>query len=120
MGDKTDLQREILITAYNNPQLKQTEIADRVGCSSSYVSTVLNRFDSIDAMQAEIEQLNHDLGFDPAAGLDNSNWGMETNPDWYQGDEFDANLDEVIRDGIEGLKVLSKKTKLLIDTIRQS
>lgn len=120
MGEKTDLQREILITAHNNPHLKQTEIADRVGCSSSYVSDVLNRFNSIDAMQAEIEQLNHDLGLDPAAGLDNSNWGVDTNPNWHQGEEFDANLDEVIRDGVEGLKVLSKKTKNLIDTIRQS
>lgn len=117
MGEKTKLQREILICAYNNPQLNQSEIAKKVGCSSSYVSQVLGRFDSIDAMNAEIEQLNYEMGLDPYAGL-NSDWGIESNPDWYQGEDFDANLDEAIREGIEGLKVLSKKTKGLIDKLR--
>lgn len=117
MAEKTELQREILITAYQNPHLSQSEIADRVGCSSSYVSNVLNRFDSVDAMHAEIEQLNYDLGFDNTAGLDGG-WGFDENPDWYQGEDFDADLDQAIRDGVEGLKVLSKKTKGLIDKIR--
>jgi len=117
MAEKTELQREILITAYNNRQLSQAEIADRVGCSASYVSNVLNRFDSVDAMHAEIEQLNHDLGFDANSGLD-STWGFDEQPDWHQGEDFDADLDQAIRDGVEGLKVLSKKTKTLIDKLR--
>ncbi|WP_435177930.1 winged helix-turn-helix transcriptional regulator [Halorussus sp. AFM4] len=117
MGEKTELQRDILITAYHNPRLNQSEIADRVGCSSSYVSTVLNRFDNVDAMHAEIEQLNQDLGFDNTAGLDGG-WNFDDNPDWHQGEDFDADLDQAIRDGVEGLKVLSKKTKGLIDKIR--
>lgn len=63
MAGKTELQREILITAYDNRQLTQAEIADRVGCSASYVSNVLGRYDGYDAMDARIEQLNSDLGF---------------------------------------------------------
>lgn len=118
MAQKTELQRKILITAYNNPRLTQSEIATRVNCSSSYVSNVLSRFDSIDAMQAEIEQMNHEMGFDPYADLE-SGWGFNDTPDWYQGEDFDADLDQAIRDGVEGLKVLSKKTKGLINKLRK-
>lgn len=117
MAEKTELQRDILITAYNNRRLSQAEIADRVGCSASYVSNVLNRFDNVDAMYAEIEQLNQNLGFEATSGLEN-NWGFDANPDWHQGDDFDADLDQAIRDGVEGLKVLSKKTKRLIEKLR--
>jgi hypothetical protein len=117
MAEKTELQREILVTAYNNPHLNQSEIAERVDCSSSYVSSVLQRFDNIDAMHAEIEQLNQDIGLSATAGLDD-NWGFDTNPDWHQGEEFDADLDQAIREGVEGLKVLSKKTKGLINKLR--
>lgn len=117
MAQKTELQRKILTTAYNNPRLSRSQIADQVSCSSSYVSQVLNRFDSIDAMHAEIKQLNHDLGFDTYADLDDG-WAFDENPDWYAGGDFDADLDQAIRDGVEGLKVLSKKTKGLIDKLR--
>ncbi|WP_117591769.1 winged helix-turn-helix domain-containing protein [Haloprofundus halophilus] len=117
MARKTELQRKILITAYNNPRLSQTKIADRVDCSPSYVSNILNRFDSVDAMHAEIEQLNHDLGFDPYADLDND-WTFNQAPNWSNGEDFDADLDQAIRDGVEGLKVLSKKTKSLVNKFR--
>ena len=63
MGDKTELQRRILLTAYNNPTATQAEIAENCDWSASYVSTVLNRYDRWDAMDAQIEQLNRDLGY---------------------------------------------------------
>lgn len=65
MDGKTKLQRQILITACDHPGISQSEIATRVGCSPSYVSTVLQRYDGQDAMAARIEQLNVDLGFSP-------------------------------------------------------
>lgn len=63
MAGKTELQREILVVAYDNPGLTQQEIARRVGCSPSYVSTVLGKYDGLDAMEARIDQLNSELGF---------------------------------------------------------
>ena len=117
MGQKTELQRKILITALNNPNLNQSEIAQRMDCSSSYVSSVLSRFNSVDAMNAEVEQLNHDLGLNSQAGL-GGGWGFDANPDWNNGGDFDADLDEAVREGVEGFKVLSKKTKGLIDKFR--
>jgi hypothetical protein len=57
MSERTELQREILVNAYDNPNLSQVEVADRVGCSASYVSSVLSEYNSNDAMQARIEQL---------------------------------------------------------------
>lgn len=62
MSQRTDLQREILVTAYDNPKMSQSEIADKLGCSASYVSNVLNEYDSHDAMAARIEQF--DAGFE--------------------------------------------------------
>lgn len=62
MAGKTELQRRILITAYDNPRMSQAEISRHVGCSSSYVSTVLNRYDSLDAINARIEELDAMLG----------------------------------------------------------
>ncbi|WP_129115103.1 winged helix-turn-helix domain-containing protein [Halegenticoccus tardaugens] len=117
MAKKTELQRRILLAAYNNPRLSQSQIASRVGCSSSYVSQVLNRFDSLDAMEADIEQLNIELGFDPYADL-HDDWTLDGDPDWYAGEDFNADIDKAIRDGVEGLKVLTKKTKILIRKLR--
>ena len=69
MSNKTELQREILITAQRNPHATQSEIADMCNCSASYVSNVLSRFDHWDAMDAEIEQMNRELGYNPGRGL---------------------------------------------------
>lgn len=72
MSNKTELQRDILITAHDNPQLSKSDIARRVDCSDSYVGQVLSRYDSHDAMQARIEELNRQLGVDTG----NSGLGM--------------------------------------------
>lgn len=40
----TDLQAAILHTADENPDLSQSEIADRVGCSAAHVSKTLDQF----------------------------------------------------------------------------
>lgn len=69
MSERTELQREILVTAYANPDMSQAEIADRVGCSASYVSSVLNEYDSYDAMEARIEQLGTDIGLGSSTGV---------------------------------------------------
>lgn len=74
MSRKTELQRQILIIAYDNPNLSKAEIARKLDCSSSYVSQVLNRYDGHDAMQARIEELNSQLGMDTAS----SNMGLGT------------------------------------------
>jgi len=41
---KTDLQKSIIRTAHRNPNATQREIADVVGCSTSYVSQTINDF----------------------------------------------------------------------------
>jgi hypothetical protein len=73
-NDKTDLQREILLTWYEHPNATKKEISDRVGCSSSYVSTVTNRFDDYNEFEAmmdrqdrELEQMFGDDFFDEPA-----------------------------------------------------
>ena len=69
MSDKTELQRDILVTAYRNPNATQKQIADVCNCSASYVSNVLGKHDQWDAMDAEIEQMNQQLGYDLDRGL---------------------------------------------------
>lgn len=113
MSEKTELQRAILITAYQNPDATQAEIADACGCSRSYVSEVLRRYDGQDAMEAQIEEWNRSLGFDSTAGLGGS-WdqslgdGFDSRP--VQGSqpvtESDADLAAAIEEGIHGLTVL--------------
>ena len=61
MSNKTDLKRDILIELQNNPGATNAEIADSVGCSSSYVSQVKNEFDDYDSIQAGIDALDRDL-----------------------------------------------------------
>lgn len=65
MADKTTLQRDIMLDWYQNPNATDAEIADRVGCSTSYVNEVRNKFDdysdfeaTLDAVDQDIEQLN--------------------------------------------------------------
>jgi predicted transcriptional regulator len=56
---KTDLKRDILIKLKNNPDATNKEIANAVGCSPSYVSTVKNEFSdytSVDAMQDQLDK----------------------------------------------------------------
>ncbi|OYR59052.1 winged helix-turn-helix domain-containing protein [Halorubrum ezzemoulense] len=55
-NEKTDLQREILLTWYNNPNATNKEISEACDCSASYVSTVKNRFDNYNEMEAMMDQ----------------------------------------------------------------
>jgi len=48
---KTELQREILLTWYENPNATNKDIADACDCSGSYVSEIKNRFDNYDEME---------------------------------------------------------------------
>ncbi|MFB6156125.1 MAG: MarR family transcriptional regulator [Haloferacaceae archaeon] len=59
--DKTDLQREILLTWYDHPNATKTEISDIVGCSASYVSQVTNRFDDYDQFEAMMDRRDRDI-----------------------------------------------------------
>ncbi|APW97206.1 winged helix-turn-helix domain-containing protein [Halobiforma lacisalsi AJ5] len=60
-GGKTELQRDILLTWYENPDATQKEIAEACDCSASYVSDVTNRFDDYDHMEAMIDRRDKEL-----------------------------------------------------------
>jgi len=72
MSEKTELQRDILLTWYENPRATNREIADACDCSASYVSQVKNRFDDYDHMEAMMDrqdkQLEQMFGEDVFAG----------------------------------------------------
>lgn len=55
-NEKTELQREILLTWYNNPNATNKEISEACDCSASYVSTVKNRFDNYNEMEAMMDR----------------------------------------------------------------
>ena len=55
-SQKTELQRDILLTWYKNPNATNKDIADACNCSSSYVSTVKNRFDDYNEFEAMMDQ----------------------------------------------------------------
>lgn len=44
----TDLQQAILHTKREHPGMSNAAIADRVGCSASYVTTTLQEYDTVD------------------------------------------------------------------------
>lgn len=58
---KTDLQRDILITWYENPNATNKEIAESCDCSASYVSEVKNRFDDYGEMEAMFDREDREL-----------------------------------------------------------
>ncbi|AFZ72986.1 hypothetical protein [Natronobacterium gregoryi] len=60
-GDKTELQRDILLTWYENPDATKKEIAEACDCSASYVSNVTNRFDNYDHMEAMLDRQDKEL-----------------------------------------------------------
>lgn len=78
---KTDLQRRILLTWYDNPGATRKEIADACDCSASYVSQVLNRFDNYDEFAAMMDrqdaQLERMFGDDVFARSPNVNTAIE-------------------------------------------
>lgn len=61
MSDKTDLQREILLTWYDNPNSTNAEIADMCDCSASYVSQIKNRFDDYNQMEAMMDRQDREM-----------------------------------------------------------
>ena len=61
MAEKTDLQRDILLTWYENPSATNREIAEACDCSASYVSQVKNRFDDYDHMEAMMDRQDREL-----------------------------------------------------------
>ena len=60
-GEKTDLQRQILLTWYENPNATNQQIADACDCSSSYVSQIKNRFDGYDEMEYMFDSQDAEL-----------------------------------------------------------
>ncbi|MDS0220864.1 hypothetical protein NDI54_05785 [Haloarcula sp. S1AR25-5A] len=58
---KTDLQRQILLTWYENPNATNTEISEMCDCSASYVSQVKNRFDNYNEMEYMMDRQDEEL-----------------------------------------------------------
>ena len=61
MSGKTDLQREILLTWYNNPDITNKEIAEACDCSASYVSQIKNRFDDYNEFEAMMDRQDRQM-----------------------------------------------------------
>jgi len=63
MGDnsKTELQRDILLTWWENPNATNQEIADACNCSASYVSQIKNRFDDYNEFEAMMDRQDAEL-----------------------------------------------------------
>lgn len=93
MSEKTELQRRILITAYNNPRMNQSEIANRCDCSRSYVSQVLREYNDHDAMEARIKEMNRQLGI--SADSLELDPGIGRLDDGITSDFEDGNLEDV-------------------------
>ena len=58
---KTDLQRDILLTWYENPNATNKEISEACDCSASYVSQVTNRFDDYNQMEAMMDRQDKEM-----------------------------------------------------------
>lgn len=60
-SQKTELQRDILLTWYQNPNATNKEIAEACDCSASYVSTVKNRFDDYNEFEAMMDRQDREM-----------------------------------------------------------
>jgi len=60
-GDRTRLQREILLTWHRHPNATNREIADACDCSASYVSQVKNRFEDYSEFDAMMDRQDREL-----------------------------------------------------------
>jgi len=58
---KTELQREILLTWYDNPNATNKEIAELCDCSASYVSNVKNRFDDYTEFEIMMDRQDKEM-----------------------------------------------------------
>lgn len=81
MSDELERKRSILVTAYNNPNATQAEIATACDCPPSEVSAVLHQYDHQDEMKAQITEWNQRLGLDASAGLDRPQ-NQDASPDY--------------------------------------
>lgn len=61
MSGKTDLQRETLLTWYDNPNATNREIAEACDCSVSYVSQIKNRFDGYNEFEAMMDRQDRQM-----------------------------------------------------------
>lgn len=116
--DMTELQRQILITARNNPRATQSEIADLCDCSSSYVSNVLSRYDSVDAFAADLRGIQQAEPLQAATDFSEPPVWMEDVEPMYDQEEFDEAMEEgmqaigqALKRGWKGLKVLIQKIR---------
>ena len=115
MSDMTELQREIILTARDYPRATQKEIADRCDCSASYVSNVLNRYDSVDAFHAELNGMAGIEPLQPAVDMQQPVWLEKTEP-VVDDEEFDKAvaegltiLGQSLKKGYKGMKTLIRK-----------
>ena len=60
-SSKTDLQQDILLTWWENPNATNQEIADACNCSASYVSQIKNRFDDYNEFDAMMDRQDAEL-----------------------------------------------------------
>lgn len=109
---KTELQCKILITAYDNPELTNAEIARRLDCSDSYVSQVLNRYSGHDAMEARIEELDAQLDMGASGG----GWGIGE-PTTAGGGNFNDPISADLGDIEDGLEDIGPVGALLVAVI---
>ena len=116
MVDDTERRRSILLTAYNNPDKTQAEIATACDCPPSEVSAVLQRHDGPDEMRDGLRSLNAELGLDESAGLDRPSSSTSESKDVSEtrailtGDETnqskeveETGLDAVVEESFAGL-----------------
>ncbi len=81
MTDEIERNRAILLTAYNNPDATQAEIATACDCPPSEVTATLQQYDGPGEMKAQLRDWNRSLGLDPSAGLNRSQT-QSTSPDY--------------------------------------
>jgi transcriptional regulator with XRE-family HTH domain len=117
MSEMTELQREIMITARDYPRATQKEIAEMCDCSASYVSDVLNRYDSVDAFYAGLDTMSGVEPIEPAVEMEPPTWLEESEP-LADDEEFEEAvgeglqiLGESLKKGYRGLKTLIRKVR---------
>jgi transcriptional regulator with XRE-family HTH domain len=117
MSDMTDLQRQIMRTARDYPRASQKEIADRCDCSSSYVSNVLNQYDSVNAFNADLNTMPGVDTLQTSTNMGSPVWLEDTEP-IVEDEELDEAVAEgmqiigaSLKKGYQGLKVLIRKIR---------
>jgi hypothetical protein len=103
MSDMTELQRRIVRTARNNPDASQVEIAEMCDCSDSYVSEVLNSYDSVSDFNSELNTMPGVETLQVGTGMDE--------PVWFENTEPVVNDEEVDEAVQEGMQVLAESLK---------